>query len=101
MKQTLLDTLREQVVPLLTPYASRIAAFGSAARGDDGPDSDIDLLIRLRPPAERPPLGLAWFDLEARLSRHLGRPVVLVTEDALSRHVRPFIEPDLVVLYEE
>lgn len=50
MKQTLLDTLREQVVPLLIPYASRIAAFGSAARGDDGPDSGIDLLIRLRPP---------------------------------------------------
>jgi predicted nucleotidyltransferase len=30
--------------------ASRIVLHGSVARGDDGPDSDIDLLVIMSPP---------------------------------------------------
>lgn len=97
----LLDELREKIVPVLRPYASRIELFGSFARGEQRPDSDIDLLITLRPSGERPPLGLNWFGLEDELSEQLGHPVEMVTEDALSRHVRPFIEADRIVLYEE
>lgn len=96
-----LDTLRAVTVPRLQPYARRIALFGSVARGEAGPTSDVDLLIALRAPDERPALGLRFFALEQELSDRLGRPVELVTEDALSRHVRPFVEQDAVVLYEE
>jgi predicted nucleotidyltransferase len=93
--------LRDRVVPLLRPYASRVALFGSFARGEAGPDSDVDLLVRLRPPDRRPPLGLTWFGLEAELAERLGRRVELVTEEALSPRLRPYVERDLVVLYEE
>jgi predicted nucleotidyltransferase len=97
----LLDELREKIVPVLRPYALRVELFGSFARGEQRPDSDIDLLIRLRPSEQRPPLGLRWFGLEREMSELLGHPVEMTTEDALSRHVRPYIQPDRIVLYEE
>jgi predicted nucleotidyltransferase len=92
--------LREQLVPALKPYVSRITLFGSTARGEDRPDSDIDVLLTLKAPDDRPPLGLQWFHLERTLSEHVGRRVELVTEDALSPHVRPHMDSDRVVLYE-
>lgn len=52
-----------------------LAVFGSAARGDDRPDSDIDLLVQ-------PPAGADLFDmvrLEEALESILGRSVDLVS----------------------
>jgi len=43
-----LDEIRDRVLPLLLPYGvRRIALFGSAARGEDTPESDIDLSSRV------------------------------------------------------
>lgn len=96
-----LDAIRDQIVPILQPYASRIEIFGSVARGDDTPDSDLDILVTLRPDGERPRLGLRWFELEDELAERLGRPVEMVTERVLSRHIRPLIKSDRRVLYED
>ncbi len=96
-----LENLRRYVVPLLKPYARRVAVFGSCARGDEREDSDIDILVDLKPPDERPPLGLRWFALEEQLSQIVGRRVELVTEKSPSPHVRPYVEEDKVVLHEE
>ncbi|AET65056.1 nucleotidyltransferase family protein [Methanothrix harundinacea] len=97
--------LQEKIVLLLRPYARRIAICGSFARGDEADDSGIDsgieILIDLLPPGERPPLGLKWFRLEEELSRILGREVELVSERAMSPFVRPYVEKDMVLLYEE
>lgn len=101
MPVTLEDSIRDDIVSLLRPYASRIELFGSAARGEADTGSDVDLLVTLRPEGERPPLGLRWFDLEEEVAQRLGRPVEIVTERALSPHVRPFIESDRRVLYED
>lgn len=95
------EAIREIIVTALRPYASRIELFGSEARGEARADSDIDVLIRLRPEDQRPPLGLRWFELEAELSERIGRPVEIVTERALSRHIRPLIASDRRVLYED
>jgi predicted nucleotidyltransferase len=35
------------------------------------------------------------------LSHILGREVELVTENALSPYIRPYVEKEMVVLYEE
>lgn len=51
------------------------------ARGDDRPDRDLDVLVALKPPSDRPLLGLRGFELEQTLSERLGRPVELVTEE--------------------
>jgi predicted nucleotidyltransferase len=93
--------LREKIVPLLRPYVKKIAVFGSFARGDETPESDIDILVELKPPGQRPSLGLKWFGLEQELGRILGRDVELVSESAMSPFIRPYVEKDMVQLYEE
>ena len=93
--------LREKVLPLLRPYVSRIAVFGSFARGEETSESDIDLLVELKAPEKRPRLGLGWFILEEELSKIMGRDVELIAEGSLSPYLRPYAEKDLVLLYEE
>jgi len=34
--------LRGKVLPLLRPYVKKVSVFGSFARGEDTPESDID-----------------------------------------------------------
>lgn len=96
------EEFREKILPVLLPFGvKRIALFGSVVRGELTPESDIDILVALKPPGERPPIGLKWFGLEEELSRILGREVELVTESALSPYIRPYVENEMVVLYEE
>lgn len=98
---TLSDELKSVLVDALRPYASRIELFGSVARDNADSDSDVDVLVTLRPTTDRPPLGLKWFSLERHLSEALDRPVELVTEQSLSPHARPYVESDRVLLYED
>lgn len=93
--------LRDKILPLLRPYVKRIAVFGSFARGEETPESDIDLLVELKAPGQRPHLGLRWFGLEEDLGRILGRKVELISDKALSPYIRPYAEKDMVLLYEE
>jgi len=96
------DELREKILPILLPWTRRVAIFGSVVRDENGPDSDVDLLVRLKQPNERPPLGLfKWIELEEELSHKLGRKVDLVSEDGVSPYIRPYIDEEKVVLYEE
>lgn len=62
----------------------RLRVFGSCARGECGPESDVDLLIRLLP-------GHGFSDLMAfcdEAEAALGRRVDVVTEDGLSPYIR-------------
>ncbi|MFH1907460.1 MAG: nucleotidyltransferase family protein [Chloroflexota bacterium] len=94
--------LRTKIEPLLKPYARRISVFGSYARGESTPQSDVDLLVALKPSEKRPPFGLfEMIRLERELEKKLGRSVDLVTEEGLSPRIRPNVEKDKVVLYEE
>jgi uncharacterized protein len=95
------NDLREKVLPLLRPYVRKVSVFGSFARGDDTLESDIDLLVELKPRELRPPLGFKWFGLWDELEEILGRKVDLVSESALSPYVRPHVEKDFMLLYEE
>ena len=97
-----LDQLRDKILPILLPYGiKRVALFGSVVTGEDSPESDIDILVTLKPPTERPPIGLKWFGLPEELSHVLERPVDLVTEDGLSPYIRPYVEQEMVIVYEE
>ena len=97
------EEFRDQILSVLLPCGvRRIAIFGSVVRGEDTPDSDVDILVKLKAPGERPPLGLfRWVDLEEELGQRLGRKVDLVTEDAISRYIRPYVDREKVILYEE
>ena len=98
-----IDRLKDQILPVLLPYGvERVSLFGSIARGEDQPDSDVDILVHLKPRTSRPPLGfVTWIGIERELSLRLHRPVDLVTEDGISPFIRPYIEQDRIVLYEE
>ncbi|MDX2034752.1 MAG: nucleotidyltransferase family protein [Blastocatellia bacterium] len=68
-------------------HIRKLALFGSALKGTDRPDSDLDLLVEFEP-GQAPGL-LALATMEAELSSMLGgRPVDLRTERDLSRHFR-------------
>jgi uncharacterized protein len=94
--------LLAKVEPLLSPYARRISVFGSYARGEATPHSDIDLLLALKPAERRPPFGLfEVIRVEKELENTLGRAVDLVTEEGISPRIAKSVEKDRVILYEE
>jgi hypothetical protein len=79
-----------------THAISRLRVFGSYARGEASPSSDIDLIADFSAPA-------SLFDLvraERDLSELLGMPVDLLTEGAISPYIRERITDDIQVLYE-
>lgn len=75
---------------------AKIGVFGSMARGDATPQSDIDLLVYF---SKRTSL-LALVALERQLSTALGRKVDLLTEAALSPYLRERIKREVQIIYE-
>lgn len=96
------EEIRRQVLPVLIPWGiKRLSLFGSMARGDEGPDSDVDLLIDFEEPRPRPMGLMTWARLERELRERLGRNVDLVPRAGLRSTVRPYVEAELITLYEK
>jgi hypothetical protein len=88
---------RAQLADLCRKYGiAELAVFGSVARGDAGPDSDVDLLY-VRVPGND--LGMSYFALQEDLEELFGRPVDLVPKDGLHRVIRDQVLADAQVLY--
>jgi predicted nucleotidyltransferase len=68
---------------------ARLALFGSVLRGQTHAQSDVDLLVQFAPGAKSYSRFLALAEL---LESQLGRPVDLVTTEALS----PFLGPRIL-----
>ena len=96
MKTYTLDEIREIVSKLAAQYgAKRVYLFGSYARGDMTPASDIDLRIdkgRIR--------GIEMGGLLLDLEDALGVPVDLIPTSSLSERFLSSIQKDEVLLYE-
>lgn len=76
---------------------SRLAVFGSVARGSDSDDSDVDLIVEFKEPA-----GLVkLLKLERRFEDVFRRKVDLGTEASLHPLIRSQVENDLKLLYED
>lgn len=76
----------------------RLSLFGSVLKGNDRPDSDVDLLVEFEPGAVPGLLGLAA--IEAELAALLGgRRVDLRTPEDLSRHFRAEVVRSAEVQY--
>ncbi|HEY3351089.1 MAG TPA: nucleotidyltransferase family protein [Thermoanaerobaculia bacterium] len=75
----------------------RLAVFGSALRGEDRPNSDLDVLVEFRPGSVP---GLAFITLQNDLSALFLRPVDLVTPGFLSPHFRDRVLLEASPLYE-
>ena len=75
---------------------SMIGIFGSTARGEATESSDIDLVVKL----SKPKSLLSLVRLERNLSEALGKKVDLLTEGAISPHLKDRILKELMVIYE-
>ena len=83
--QSLLKAHRKEILSIAARNgAVNVRIFGSVARGDNRPDSDIDFLVNLE--AGRSLLDLARFLRE--LQTLLGQKVDVVTEAGLRARIR-------------
>ena len=94
MDRTSIVTLLQEHRDLISTRfgAKHLALFGSAARDEMRPDSDIDVLVDFDGPATFD----GYFDLKDYLEGLLGRPVDLVTSKGLKPRARQHVERDLV-----
>lgn len=74
-----------------------LAIFGSTARGDARPDSDVDVAARLRDGARVGVFG--FLRIEARLAEVLGRRVDLVSEPADAPRLQAQIDRDRIDVF--
>ncbi|MBI5138845.1 MAG: nucleotidyltransferase family protein [Candidatus Vogelbacteria bacterium] len=86
----------EQSTDIFKKYGAKYAAlFGSRARGEAGPDSDFDILVKLEKP-----IGLFSFsNFQLELEDRLKRKVDLVSEGGLNSKIREFVMRDLKIFY--
>ena len=90
MQKTIADYFKTQ--PVLKAWL-----FGSFARGEETPRSDVDLLVQL----DYTKLdGFGFFGMWGDLERLLGRQVDLVTEAGLAPYTRESVERDKQLIYE-
>ncbi|MDP3697830.1 MAG: nucleotidyltransferase family protein [Candidatus Taylorbacteria bacterium] len=80
---------------LLNNGVEYAALFGSRARGDNRPDSDLDVLIRFKKDDKS---LLDLIHIENLLSDEFGIKVDLVTEGGMSPYIKPYIIKDLKVI---
>ncbi|MGB5450659.1 MAG: nucleotidyltransferase family protein [Sedimenticolaceae bacterium] len=71
---------------------TRLALFGSTARDEAGPDSDVDIVVGFDGPAT----SARYFGVQFFLEDALGCAVDLVTEKAVRSELRPYIEKEAV-----
>lgn len=92
------EEVRKKTTPILKRHGVTYAAvFGSLARGEDRPQSDVDILVRLG----RPTGMVDYMRLVESLEQTLRKKVDLVTEQSLNTRVRAHVLPDLKTIYEK
>ena len=71
--------------------------FGSFSRGEQTPESDIDILVVLD---ESQHIGMKFFGMYEDLKALLGRNVDLVTDRSLASFARESVDRDKILIYE-
>jgi hypothetical protein len=88
--------------PLLAEVCHRygvkeLSLFGSAARGEMRPESDIDVMVEFEPGRR---IGLIRFEsLVEELESLAGRRIDLVTKGGLKPWIRPKVLKDAQIIY--
>lgn len=80
------------------PAIEKAWLFGSFARKDDAPDSDIDILIDVQNETEFTLFDIS--EIQEKLKLSLNRRVDIVMRRALRPQVRERIKQDLKLVYE-
>ena len=86
---------KDIIQQILAPFEpERIGIFGSVARGDAGPNSDLDILVRF---TKRYSL-FDLVDMNDLLEEALQCKIDLVTENSLHPAIKPYVEKDLILI---
>jgi uncharacterized protein len=97
----IISKLRAHENELRAAGVTSLALFGSAARGEQREDSDIDVVVRLSDEARSE--GFAYFgrldSLNRRLREILRRPVDIVAEPIRKERLRREIERDRIIAF--
>ena len=72
--------------------------FGSHSRSEASQKSDVDILVELD---YSKPIGLLFIKMQLELQDLLNRNVDLISEKAVSKYFRPFIDNDKELIYEK
>ncbi|MCR9153439.1 MAG: nucleotidyltransferase family protein [Bacteroidetes bacterium] len=91
-REEILSKLKVLKAGLLNSYPiASIALFGSFARSEQTPQSDIDILVELNGQ-----IGSKFIDLAEELETSLGQKVDLVSKNGIKPRYLKSIESDLV-----
>lgn len=100
-RDAILASLRAHEAELRRAGVLSLSLFGSAARGEAGPKSDIDVLVRLSEHFAEG--GYEYLgrlqDLRERLGQIVGREVDIVTEPIRKDRLRRNVEEDRVLAF--
>ncbi len=92
-RDELLTKLRELKPWLEEQGIVNVRLFGSYARDEAGPDSDVDLLVDTSRP-----MGIEFLRTERLLGTQLGLPVEFCSLDVISPRIRGAVEGDAVLV---
>jgi len=86
----------KRMIEILRSYgAKEITLFGSYARGDNRPDSDVDVIVEFD---ETKSLIILCRIIRV-IKEELGIKIDLVTKNAVSQRLLPYIQKDMKVIY--
>jgi predicted nucleotidyltransferase len=92
-----LATLRRSEKALRGRGVTHAALFGSVARGDNGSDSDIDIMIEIDPDARITVFD--YVDLKDYIAKLFDQPVDVVNRESLKSYVRPVVTADAIYAF--
>ena len=81
------------------PAVKKVYIFGSYARNEETPESDVDILVDLDPEARVG--GFQFGGMLEDLKDILFKDVDLLTRNSISKYILPYVEKDKVLIYEK
>ena len=71
--------------------------FGSFARNEGSKESDVDIFVELDYSKH---IGLEFVNMKFDLENRLNKKIDIVSSNAISKHILPFIDNDKKLIYE-
>jgi hypothetical protein len=92
-REHIVSAIRNSTAKLRAFGVKSVALFGSFARGDFSPDSDVDILVEFEPDKTTYD---NFIETCFYLEKLLNRRVELVTMEGLSPHIKPYVLKEIV-----